>query len=269
MTISDLINNGGLDRTDAELLIAYVLGKPRSFVIAHGNEEIDSARLELLRTKIERRRSGEPLAYITGSKEFYGRDFLITRDTLVPRPATEALITDSLQFLQGKTPITHEIDSEISAYSCRFQGTPVEAVLDIGTGSGCIAITLALEGVTLPIIAVDTSDSALRIAIKNAKNLGAQTVQFTRADGTNVVRNFHRPFLIVSNPPYIPKETILEKTVHDFEPHKALFAGSDGLDVIRPLLMAARGNANCVGVVVEMRTEQVRASVEICDMLSS
>ncbi len=269
MTIDELINNAGIHRTDAELLIAHALGKPRSFLIAHNNEEMDVALLEVIRTKIERRRNGEPLAYITGSKEFYGRDFLVTKDTLVPRPATEALIRDTLQFLRGATPATHDIDTGISSYCRRFQDTTVEAVLDIGTGSGCIAITLSSEGVTFPIVAVDTSSAAIGVAIDNAKTLGAPNVQFTRGDGISVVRNFHRPFLVVSNPPYIPEGTELEKTVRDFEPHSALFAGPDGLSIIKPLLIAAQGNKNCVGVVMEMRAEQTKASDEICDMLSA
>lgn len=245
-----------IDRTDRELLLSHVLGKPRSFVIAHPEVTLDEHQSLLLQSLIERREHGEPLALILGTKEFFGREFLVTKDTLIPRPATEAIIESALKFLRNDDVKTHEIDSGISAYLCRLHDTPVQAILDVGTGSGCIAITLAMEGITLPIIGIDTSHAALIVAKKNQVKFGVKNIQWIHGDGTNVVRNFHLPFLLVSNPPYIPKEINLEKTVQDFEPHTALFAGADGLDVIRPLLMAAKGNSHCVGVVMEMRTEQ-------------
>jgi release factor glutamine methyltransferase len=248
-----------IDRTDRELLMSHVLEKPRSWVIAHAEEALDPHQSSMLQTLIERRESGEPLSYLTGTKEFFGREFAVTRDTLIPRPATEQIVQSALSFLRNNEVKTHEIDSKISAYVCRFSNTPIETVLDIGTGCGCIAITLALEEVTQSIIAIDTSKAALSIAMQNAKKFGADRVQLTKAEGVNVVRNFHRPFLLVSNPPYIPVGTKLDKTVQDFEPHSALFAGPEGLNVITPLLIAARGNVNCVGVVMEMRTEQVPA----------
>lgn len=257
MTIQDLMKTANIDRTDAEILIAHVLEKPRSFVLAHGETNIDAASLAVLRTMIERRQSHEPIALITEQKEFYGRTFRVTKHTLIPRPATEALVADALAFLKGGTPETHEIDNGIASYCRRFQDRPIEAVLDVGTGSGCIGITLSCEGVRIPIVAIDTSNDAIGVAIENAKTVGAPNVQFTRGDGITVVRNFHRPFLLVSNPPYIPASMVLEPDVANFEPHSALFAGKEGLDVILPLLIAAKGNANCVGVVMEMRTEQL------------
>lgn len=260
MIIQHLINTSGIERSDAELLIAHALSTPRSWVIAHGDTTVDADQIKKILALIERRKAEEPLSYITGTKEFFGREFIVTKDTLIPRPATEAIVRDALEFFQGKTPVTHEIDSGISAYVCRFSDTPIETVLDVGTGCGCIAITLALEGVTQSMIAIDTSQAALAVAMKNAKKLCADKVQLSKGDGVNVVRNFHRPFLLVSNPPYIPEGTELEKTVRDFEPHSALFAGPDGLNVIKPLLIAARGNKNCVGVIVEMRTEQIPAA---------
>ncbi len=252
-----------IDRTDRELLLAHVLGKPRSFAVAHPEVSLDEHQSSMLASLIERRENGEPLSYITGTKEFYGREFLVTKETLIPRPATEALVESALKFLRGEEGKTHEIDNGISAYISRFHDTPVQAVLDVGTGSGCIAITLALEGVSLPIIGVDMSHAALIIARKNQMKFSVKNIQWIHQDGTNVVRNFHRPFLLVSNPPYIPEGTALEKTVQDFEPHTALFAGADGLNVIRPLLMAAKNNKNCAGVVVEMRNEQVKSSYGI------
>lgn len=259
MTIAEAIKTADIDRSDAELLIAFALGRERSWVIAHGDEKLPPERIGTIESLIERRKNREPVALITGSKEFYGRTFRVTKDTLIPRPATEAVVSDALAFLRNETPKTHEIDSGISAYCRRLQDRPAEAILDVGTGSGCIAITLSQEGVRLPIIAIDTSDAAVKVAIGNAKALGAPNVQFVKADGANVVRNFHVPFLLVSNPPYIPADTTLAPDVADYEPHSALFAGKEGLDVILPLLLAARNNTHCVGVVMEMRTEQVAA----------
>ncbi len=246
-----------IDRTDRELLTAYVLGKPRSWVIAHADESLDEDLSGVLSSLIKRRESGEPLALITGTKEFFRREFLVTKDTLIPRPATEAIVEKVLQFLKKEEVNIQEIDSGISAYICHFHRKPIEAILDIGTGTGCIALTLALEGVTLPIIGVDTSHAAIKVAEKNRAKFGVSNVQLAHEDGANVIRNFHKPFLLVSNPPYIPKGTTLEKTVQDFEPHAALFAGKDGLDVITPLLMAAKNNPHCCGVVIEMRTDQI------------
>ena len=257
MTIQHLIDTSCLDRLDTELLIAHVLGQTRSFVIAHPEAVIDEPQSSMLALLIKRRENGEPLSLITGTKEFFGREFLVTRDTLIPRPATEAIVEKVLQFLRNEEVKTEEVDSGISAYVCRYHNVPVQAVLDVGTGSGCIALTLALEGVRLPIIGVDTSHAAIKVAEKNRAKFIVPNVQLTQEDGANVVRNFHRPFLLVSNPPYIPTGTILEKTVHDFEPHRALFAGKDGLDVITPLLMAARHNPNCCGVIMELKTEQI------------
>ncbi len=257
MTLQEILDASGTEKVDRELLAGFVLGQSRSWVLAHGTDALTENDCKNLRAVLERRKNCEPLALLTGTKEFFGREFIVSKDTLIPRPATEKIVEKVLQFLRNDEVKTEEIDSGISAYVCRFSDTPIETVLDIGTGCGCIAITLALEGVTQSMIAIDTSQAALAIAMKNAKKLGAHNVQLTKGDGVNVVRNFHRPFLLVSNPPYIPEGTKLEKTVQDFEPHSALFAGPDGLNVITPLLIAARGNKNCVGVIVEMRTEQI------------
>lgn len=257
MTIQNLIDTSSIDRLDKELLTAFVLGKPRSFVIAHPEAILDEHQLSMLAALIKRRENSEPLALLVGSKEFFGREFFVTKDTLIPRPATEAIVEKSLQFLKKKNAEMQEIDNGISVYVCHFNDVPVEAILDVGTGSGCIALTLALEGITLPIIGIDTSHAALKIAEKNRTKFAVNNVQLTQEDGANVVRNFHRPFLLVSNPPYIPTGTTLENAVQNFEPHAALFAGINGLDVITPLLMAAKNNPHCCGVIMEMRTEQV------------
>ncbi len=251
---------------DAELLIAHVLGKNRTWVIAHGEEKLNLEHSEKIQLFLKRRESGEPLAYITGTKEFYGRKFIVDESVLIPRPATESLIDDCLKFMKGETPLTHEIDSGISAYIKRFQSNPIETIIDVGTGSGCIAITLSLSaaGTSRPgveIIGIDTSKEALSIAEKNKIALGAPEIEFIHADGIEFIKGFDKPFLLVSNPPYIPVDTAIDSSVKDFEPHEALFAGEKGMNVIGPLIEAAKNNPECVGMIIEMRNDQTKASV--------
>ena len=259
MTIRDLLLQSSIERTDAELLAAHALGKTRSWILAHDDEDVSDGVTSQVASMMKRRQGEEPLAYIICSKEFYGRDFFVRPDVLIPRPATEHLVEDVLLFLRGKNPVTHEIDRGISSFILRLRGETPKVLVDIGTGSGCIAITLALEGCGQSIIGVDTSPKALEVAEKNRKEFETENVRFVLDDGIDFVRSMAEPFLLVSNPPYIPSGTRLGKTVAQFEPHEALFAGEDGMEVITPLLKAARENEKCIGAILEMRSEQAQS----------
>ena len=134
-----------------------------------------------------------------------------------------------------------------------------QLVLDVGTGSGCIAVTIAAERKDVQIIASDISEEALAVATKNAqKHNVIDRIQFVRSDGSTAFAELTEPFLLVSNPPYVPQGTPLQNDVVGFEPHGALFAGTDGMDVLRPLMAAALAHPNCHGIAVECRSEQAR-----------
>lgn len=196
-------------RAEARLLAVHALGKSKAWVLVHADADISEG---MLASWLERRLQREPLAYITGVREFYGRAFRVTPDTLVPRPDTETVVQLALQF------------------------APRDAnVLDVGTGSGCIGITLALERPDLRVTLSDVSSGALRVARENAESLGAD-VEIVESD---LYAAFPVPkmgfWLIVSNPPYIREGEPLMDEVGRHEPPTALFAGADGLDFYRRL----------------------------------
>jgi len=266
MTIRDLLAASGVSPLDAEVLLAHLLQKPRSWLLAHEDEECSDRTEDDFDLLTLRRKEHEPVALIIGMQEFYGRPFSVTRDTLIPRPATEYLLEETLRLLEEKNGGTCIADTDISILSMLLRSQEPDLIVDVGTGSGCIAITLAKEGYGKPIIGVDIVKNALSIARKNASAHDVSNVTFREADGSRFVREVQQPFLLVSNPPYIPEGTILEKNVMQFEPHRALFAGKKGLDIIIPLVKAAVENEHCMGLVLELRTDQLD---EVRSLISS
>ena len=217
----------GLERLDAQLLLLHALGKPasaRSWLLAHDTDELTREVAEAFRALSLRRAAGEPLAYIVGSKEFFGLALQVDARVLVPRPDTETLVEWSLDLLQ------------LPALP------PVLRILDLGTGSGAIALALAhslqAAGREAQVTAVDASADALGVARENARRLGLN-VQFIESCWLRGVNeNFH---LIASNPPYIASaDPHLAALVH--EPLQALTAGADGLDDIRQIIEQAPGH---------------------------
>ena len=198
-------------RLDAQMLVTHALNRDRSWVLAHPESEIPEA-LEDLLTRREKR---EPLAYILGWREFYGRRFSVEPGVLVPRQETETLIDSALEGLGGK-------------------------VLDIGTGTGCIATTIKLERPNWMVAACDISPIAVRLARKNAEALGA-TIHVTRSDLFEAFGDT-KFGIIVSNPPYICAGAVLQAEVGLYEPAEALFAGADGLAIYRRLAVEAKAN---------------------------
>lgn len=252
--------SGGLDQLDCELLLAHVLGKSRTWVTAHHDQELSADDEMKFIGFLARRMKGEPVAYIAGEKEFYGRMFFVTPATLIPRPSTELLVEQALKIVSGEeVDEVKEIDTDIIAKTELWNDIKkVTHVVDVGTGSGCIAITLACENPELHVIATDISTDALEVAKKNAERNGVTgKIDFRKGSGLEPVMDLDEPFFIVSNPPYIPAGIALQKDVQDFEPHSALFAGERGLDVITPLMEAARNHPKCVGIILEMRHDQV------------
>jgi release factor glutamine methyltransferase len=206
-------------RRDASSLLSFVLGKDRTFLISHAEDPVDGDSLDRLREFVERRAAGEPLQYVTGVQDFYGREFRVTPDVLIPRPETELLVEAALAVSNG------------------------EFICDVGTGSGCIAITLLCERPGARTVAVDKSAAALEIAKNNAAKLSvADRAVFVVSDCFDALdRNEHQFDLIVSNPPYVSESALagLQREVRDHEPLVALSPGSDGLSIIRRLLTDA------------------------------
>jgi release factor glutamine methyltransferase len=218
-------------RRDAALLARSPLGWTAATWLSRSHEAAPPGFSGAYEALVARRAAREPLAYILGEREFYGRVFGVGAAVLVPRPETELLIDEALHCLRR---IEREPD---------HAGVTVPEparVLDIGTGSGCVAITLALEAPSIHLAATDTSADALQIARSNAVRLGAaDRIEFQVAD---LAGGLDAAFdMIVSNPPYVPEpdRPSLPPEVRDHEPSGALFAGPDGLDVIRRLVPAA------------------------------
>lgn len=259
MTIEALLVGSGLPRLEAEMLLAAALEKDRTWIIAHGGEAIPEAEREAAEGMFRRRRQGEPVAYIIGEREFYGRNFIVSPAVLIPRPSTEHLVQMALQYLDQPRDEIKAADAGIVVVSrvLHPQFPQIRTVVDVGTGSGCIAITLALERPEVRVMATDVSESALQVARQNAKFHGVRDrVEFRSGSGVLPVQDVEEPFLLVSNPPYIPEGTVLPREVADYEPREALFAGKDGMDVLRPLVEQAIHHPFCAGFVVECMTGQ-------------
>lgn len=191
-----------------------MLGVSRAWLIAHREDKVEAAPAATFAAQLARRARGEPIAYLVGQREFYGRGFRVTPDVLIPRPETELLIDAALSRLPA------EADCE---------------VLDLGTGSGCIAVTLALERSRARVCASDISVSALAVARENARQLGAD-VEFLESDWFQRLPN-RRFDLMVSNPPYVASgDPHLGQGDLRFEPQHALSAGADGLADIRRIV---------------------------------
>ena len=243
-----LIDAGILPETatrDAELLARHTLGWDLATWLARRRDEATPAFALHYEPLIQRRRRREPMAYILGVREFWGRDFIVSPAVLIPRPETELLI-------------------ELAAEPLRAH--PDAVVVDVGTGSGCIAVTLALEHPRIHVYAVDVSEAALAVARANAERLGANQ-RVTCIHGS-LLASAPRPIdLIVSNPPYVAERDKpgLSREVRDFEPAVALFGGEDGWREIRTLLhQAASALAPDGALLMELgygQSEQLAAEV--------
>lgn len=212
-------------RRDTESLLLHVLRQAApdtnlAWLIAHEDDPLATGQAAFFCDLVERRLAGEPLQYITGKAEFYGLPFEVNRDVLIPRPETELLVEKALAF----APLFRN-----------------PGILDVGTGSGAIAIALAQEWPEAAVTAIDISGAALDIARRNAQHAGvAHRIRFLEGDllAPAAGKQFD---LIVSNPPYVPENdrATLAIEVRNYEPAQALFAGEDGLAVYRRLIPAA------------------------------
>ncbi|MDX9732528.1 MAG: peptide chain release factor N(5)-glutamine methyltransferase [Thermoanaerobaculia bacterium] len=201
---------------EAEELLASAAGRPRGWFHARRRDEADDGAVERFRSLVGRRGAGEPLQYLLGEWEFLGRTFRVDPRALIPRGETEAIV-------------------ELA----REAAPAARAILDGGTGSGILAVSLALERPEACVVAVDRSEAALALARANASLHGvAARVSFVASDWLSALAPRPCFDLAVANPPYVPRVDAphVEKTVSDHEPHLALFGGDDGLDAVRVLL---------------------------------
>jgi release factor glutamine methyltransferase len=260
MTIADLLAASGLERSDGEVLLAAAFGVDRSWIHAHAGDEADAASSGIFMGHALRRMNGEPVAYILGEKEFYGRLFRVGPGVLVPRPCTEELVGDALQFIDGEREASvREIDAGISLVTRPLRDLgAVRTVVDVGTGSGCIAITIACERPDVRCIAIDVSDEALETARANAERHGvSDRVTFVLGSGLDPVADVEEPFFAVSNPPYVAEESLLAADVRAFEPMLALMGGGeDGADILKTIAREASIHPYCAGLSVECLTAQ-------------
>ena len=218
---------------EAQLLLLHALNKKRAWLIAHENDSIHTDVEIEFKTLLNRRLNGEPIAYILGYREFYGLHLKVTPHTLIPRPDTETLVEAAL--------------SKISPNTLHSTSVQTKSILDLGTGSGAIALAIAKNCSFANVIAVDASQSALNIAIENAKNLTLNNVQFLLSDWFKAL-NGKKFDLIVSNPPYIEaNDAHLKQGDLRFEPESALASGSDGLKDIRQIIHTAPSHLNTNG----------------------
>lgn len=211
------------DVLDAQTLLAEALGKDRTYLIINFNQQLDDSLLATYQPLIERRAAGEPLQYITGHQEFFGLEFEVTPDVLIPRPETEIIIEETIRLVQ---------QNKLAA--------PI--IVDVGTGSGCIAVTLAREIDGAQLIACDISPAALQVAQRNTlRHRLEDRVQLITSDLLSAFEERDFADFIISNPPYVSEREfpVLQREVRDWEPRIALTDHADGLSFYRRLLLDA------------------------------
>ncbi len=238
---TEFLTRKGVDspRLQVELLLAHVLKMARMKLYLNFDRVLKEPELETLRGLVMRRAEREPLQHIVGSTSFCGFEFQVNRNVLIPRPETELLAERVWKFLEGRESPT---------------------VLDFGTGSGCLAITIALKSPASIVHAVDVSEAALAVARENSLRLGAgERVVFHISDGFGAVAGDWMFDVLVSNPPYIASAEIptLEPEVRNFDPMLALDGGADGLDFYRRLATEGRARVKADGkLMIELGAGQ-------------
>lgn len=222
---------------DVEIILAFVLKKSREFILTYPEKELTAGQEKNFWQLISRRTKNEPIAYLVGEKEFYGLKFKVNKNTLIPRPESELIIDEIKNILTPNQKIT---------------------LADIGTGSGCLAITLKTLFPKIHIIATDKSALALNVARKNARNLKA-TITFKKADILTGLKNESIDILI-ANLPYLKNNLKLKTKAEQaikFEPHSALYAGPDGLDCFKKLFEQVKNKKmKPTAIILEIGSDQ-------------
>lgn len=236
-------------RLCAEILLAHAMGCERIELYTRHETTPGESVLQAYRAAVKEVAGGKPIAYLTGTKEFFSLAFRVTPDVLIPRPETEVLV-------------------ERVIHLGRHDEAKIQSILDVGTGSGCIAVALAKNLPDVSIFASDVSEAALDVARGNAETHGVlDRIDFRAGDLFEPWQDT-RFDVIVSNPPYIGESEApsLPANVRDYEPHAALFAGDDGLDIVRRLVAEAHQHLNAGGhVLIEMAYNQSGAVRALLD----
>lgn len=247
---------------DAEVLLAHVLGKERTWLYLHPHAHVNREQHQQFLSLVARRRQREPVAYLVGHKAFFGLEFSVTPDTLVPRPETELLVE-----------IAIEMASHLSQTEAKFDRRSIDPknskllIADVGTGSGCIAVALAKHLDQAHILAIDVSEQALEVAQKNAEQHQVSD-RITFLTGDLLTPLTDAVDIIVSNPPYVSLPELsapfTSPEVHRYEPRLALDGGRDGLDVVRRLLPQAKNRLKSNGrLLVEIGATQGEAATNL------
>lgn len=228
---------------EVNLLLQQLLDVNRAWLIAHAEDTLTPEQYAAFDILLQRRLNGEPIAHILGNREFYGLPLKVTADTLIPRPDTETLVEAALVKIPPATPIN---------------------ILDLGTGTGAIALAIAKHSPNAHVTALDFSENALNIARENAKNLAIPNVSFLLSHWFSALnqQQFH---IIVSNPPYIAEnDPHLSQGDVRFEPKSALTSGADGLDDVRHIIAHARHHLTPSGwLMLEHGYDQAQAVAEL------
>jgi release factor glutamine methyltransferase len=231
---------------DAQVLVANILEKPRSWVMAHPDAQLDDRQYNKTIQDLNRLENGEPLPYVIGHWEFFGLDFYLTPDVLIPRPETELLVEHAITWLRERTNRNR--------------------VVDVGTGSGCIAVSLAVNSPKIIILLTDISQAALDVAQRNVEKYGlSDRVEFRHTD---LLAGISRQFdLICANLPYIPNQMLMQLPVSEREPLLALDGGIRGTSLISRLLVQSRNCLSPGGLMLleieESQGAEVRSLVSV------
>lgn len=215
---SSFLMECGRDANAGELLLRHLTKMSRAQLFANQRDELSESVWQTFERAVHLHAEGTPVQYIIGEEEFYGRAFEVNPEVLIPRPETEELVYGALSRLKGMFGDQQEL-----------------ACIDVGTGSGAIAVTMKLEYPSLQVTASDIAESSLQVARRNAERLGAE-IDFVQGDLLQPFIHQGKKFdIVLSNPPYIPiaDQQQMSEVVVEHEPHRALFAGEDGLDFYR------------------------------------
>jgi release factor glutamine methyltransferase len=252
---AQLLRRSGVEdaRHEAASLLEHIAGRDRTYLITHAETALDPSTVRELRRLVERRAKGEPLQYITGRQDFYGLEYEVTPAVLIPRPETELLVETALKLLDEA-------------------GEDRARICDVGTGSGCIPISILHERTYAQAVGLDISTPALQVAARNAARHGvSERLTLLASDCFHALHPERARFsMIVSNPPYVAEDAlpVMQREVRDHEPRAALTPGGDGLRVIRRLLEDAPRFLDSGGhLLVEIGFDQHERVEDLIDPL--
>jgi len=247
------VSNAGLD---AEVLLRFILDRDRAWLMTHANDPLDEDLRNLFQKAVDRRAKRQPLQYIIGRQEFWGLDFIVRPDVLIPRPETELVVETALKAAEHGRRST--------------EGVAPFTIVDLCTGSGCIAVSLAYEMRNARLFAIDTSGKALAIARENARKHGvSERIRFLEGDLFQPLEELDvrgRVDIVTANPPYIRSGDLrgLQPEVRDFEPEVALIAGPSGREIHQKIIEAAPAFLKKHGsLIMEMGEGQAEGLIEI------